>query len=103
MVRGIVIALWLASGLGLHAYFSRATQGPAEVEEKRDLYLRQFENDDRVAREIREWHWRSNSTVACAYAAWAAAGGALAIRGVRTWRRSRSEAHIRKAGNGFDA
>jgi hypothetical protein len=101
--RGIVIAFWLASGLGLHAYFSRAAQGPAEVEEKRSLYLRQFENDDRVAEQIRESHWRSNSTVAGAYAAWAAAGGVLAVLSVRSWCQSRSESHIRKAGKGYDA
>jgi hypothetical protein len=98
-----VIALWLASGLGLHAYFSRAAQGPAEVEEKRAVYLRQFENDDRVAQQIRESHWRSNSAVAGAYAAWGAAGAALALLGARSWYRSRSESHNRKAGNGFDA
>ncbi len=102
-LRGIVIALWLASGLGLHAYFSRAAQGPAEVEEKRALYLRQFENDDRVPQQIRESHWRSNTTVAGAYAAWGAAGAALMIFGARSWFRSRSESHIRKAGKGFDA
>jgi hypothetical protein len=101
--RGIVIALWLASGLGLHAYFSRAAQTPAEVEEKRAVYLRQFENDDRVAQQIRESHWRSNSTVAGAYGAWAAAGGVLAMLGVRSWLQARSESHTRKAGKGFDA
>ena len=90
-----MIALWLISGLGMHAYFSRAAQGTAQVEEKRDLYLRQFENDDAVAQQIRETHGRSNSTVGGAYAAWVAAGALIAVVGVRS--------QFQKAGKRFDA
>jgi hypothetical protein len=81
--------------VGLHAYFSRAAQGPAEVEEKRELYLRQFENDDIVAERIRETHWRSNATVGGAYAAWVAAGALIGMLGVRS--------QFQKAGKTFDA
>jgi len=80
---GLVIALWLACGLGMHAYFSRSAQGPAEVEQKRDLYLRQFENNDTVARRIREEHERSNATVAAGYAAWLVAGVVLTIPAIQ--------------------
>jgi hypothetical protein len=81
----LVIALWLVAGLGMHAYLSHAAQGPATVEEKRDLYLRQFENNDTVASRIRESHWRSNSMNAAAYAAWVAVAALLAIPTFRSW------------------
>ena len=74
--------LWLVSGFAIHGYYSRAAQGTAEVEQKRDLHLRQFENDDAVARRIREARWDSQSKLTAAYAAWAFAGFVLALRGV---------------------
>jgi hypothetical protein len=73
----------LVSGVGLHAYFSRAAQGPAAVEEKRGLSLRQFENDDTVAQRIREARRRSDARMAGTYLAWAVVGVVLAIPGVR--------------------
>jgi hypothetical protein len=91
----MLLALWLISGVGMHAYFSRAAQGTAQVEEKRDLYLRQFENDDAVAQRIRETHSRSNAMVGGAYAAWAAVGALIGIVGVCS--------QFRKAGKSFDA
>jgi len=92
---GLVIALWLACGLGMHAYFSRSAQGPAEVEQKRDLYLRQFENYDDVAHRVRDQHERANATVAAAYAAWLVAGVMLTIPAVQFV--------FQKAENSFDA
>src|SRR5262249_10538620 len=80
MYRGALV-LWLVSGFAIHAYFSRAAQGTAEVEQKRDLHLRQFENDDAVARQIRESHWNAESRMTLAYAGWALVGFALALRG----------------------
>src|SRR5262245_20765724 len=80
---GCAIVLWLVSGVGLHVYFSRAAQRPAAVEEKRDLYLRQFENDETVAQRIRETHWTSSTTMAGGFAAWVVVGVLLAIPGVR--------------------
>ena len=74
--------LWLVSGFAIHGYFSRAAQGTAEVEQKRDLHLRQFENDDAVARRIREARWGSQTKLTAAYAAWAFVGFVLALRGV---------------------
>jgi hypothetical protein len=91
----LVIALWLVSGVGMHAYFSRAAQGTAQVEEKRDLYLRQFENDDTVAQRVRETHRRSNAAVGGAYAVWVAAGALIGVLGVRS--------QFQKAGKKFDA
>ncbi len=81
----LMIATWLVAGLGLHASLSRAAQSPAAVEEKRDLYLRQFENDDTVAPKIRQVYWQSHSTNTAAYAAWIAVGGLLAISTFRSW------------------
>jgi hypothetical protein len=83
LYRGALV-LWLVSGFGLHAYFSRAAQGTAEVEEKRDLHLRQFEDNDAVARQVREKHWDSETKIAGAYAGWALVGFLLAIPGVRS-------------------
>jgi hypothetical protein len=94
-IYALMIALWLVSGVGMHAYFSRAAQGTAQVEEKRDLYLRQFENDDAVAQQIRETHGRSNAIVGGAYAAWVAAGALIGLVGVRS--------QFQKAGKSFDA
>ena len=81
LYRGAIV-LWLVSGFGLHAYFSRAAQGTAEVEAKRDLHLRQFEDNDTVARQIREARWRSETRIAGAYGAWALVGFVLAMGGV---------------------
>ena len=53
-------------------------QGTVEVEQKRDLHLRQFENNDAVAREIREARWDSQSRLTAAYGLWALVGFALA-------------------------
>ncbi len=83
LYRGALV-LWLVSGFGLHAYFSRAAQGTAEVEKKRDLHLRQFENNDAVARQIREAHWDARSRAGGAYAGWALVGFVLAMVGVRS-------------------
>jgi hypothetical protein len=91
---GLMITLWLLSGVGMHVYFSRAAQESAQVEEKRDLYLRQFENNDTVARRIRLEHERSNATLGGAYAAWAAAGAIIVFVGVRS--------QFQKAGKRFD-
>jgi hypothetical protein len=81
----LAITLWLIAGLAMHAYFSLAVQEPAAVEQKRDLYLHQFENDDTVAPRIRQLHWRSNTMNAAAYAAWIAIGGLLAVSRIRSW------------------
>ena len=81
LYRGALV-LWLVSGFAIHAYFSRAEQGTVEVEQKRDLYLRQFENDDGVAHRIRESHWDASSKLAAAYAVWALVGFVLGLRGV---------------------
>jgi hypothetical protein len=83
LYRGALV-LWLISGFGIHAYFSRAAQGTAAVEEKRDLHLRQFENDDAVARQIREAHWNTQSKAVGAGAIWAVVGFVLALRGVHS-------------------
>jgi hypothetical protein len=91
----LLVGVWLASGLGMHAYFSRAAEGPVEIEEKRDLYLRQFENDDRVARQIRETHWRSGTAIGGAYTPWVAAGALLAVPVLRSY--------FKKAEKSFDA
>ena len=77
LYRGALV-LWLVSGFGLHAYFSRAAQGTAAVEQKRDLHLRQFENDDAVARRIREAHWKADARMTLGYGAWALVGFVLA-------------------------
>ena len=81
LYRGALV-LWLVSGFAIHAYFSRAAQGTAGVEQKRDLHLRQFENNDAVARQIREAHWDAEAKMALAYAGWALVGFVLALRGV---------------------
>jgi hypothetical protein len=94
-IYALLFALWLISGVGMHAYFSRAAQGSAQVEEKRDLYLRQFENDDDVVQRIRKTHGRSNAIVGGAYAAWVAAGALIGVIGVRS--------QFQKAGKSFDA
>ncbi len=83
LYRGALV-LWLVSGFAIHAYFSRAAQGTAAVEEKRDVHLRQFENDDAVARRIREAHWDAESRMAAVYGGWALAGFVLAVPGVRS-------------------
>src|SRR5262249_54447022 len=81
LYRGALV-LWLVSGFAIHAYFSRAAPGTSAVEQQRDLHLRQFENDDAVARQIRESHWNADSKMTLAYAGWALVGFALALRGV---------------------
>ena len=81
LYRGALV-VWLVSGFAIHAYFSRAAQGTAEVEQKQELHPRPSENDDAVARRIREAQWDSRSKVAGAYAAWAFVGFLLALRGV---------------------
>ena len=81
LYRGALV-LWLVSGFAIHAYFSRAAQGTAEVEQKRELQLRPFENDNAGARRIGEAQWDSRSKVTGAYAAWALVGFLLALRGV---------------------
>jgi hypothetical protein len=83
LYRGALV-VWLVSGFAIHAYISRAAQGTAAVEEKRDVHLRQFENDDAVARRIREAHWDAESKQAAAYGGWALVGFFLAIPGVRS-------------------
>jgi len=80
---GCAIALWMVSGVGLHAYFSRAAQGPAAVEEKQGWSGRQSEDEHRVAQRIREARWRSDATRAGTYLAWAVVGVVLAMPGVR--------------------
>ncbi len=81
LYRGALV-LWLVSGFAIHGYISRAAQGTAEVEQKRDLHLRQFENDDAVAQRIRETRWDTQAKLTAVYAAWALVGFALALRGV---------------------
>jgi hypothetical protein len=83
LYRGALV-LWLVSGFGLHAYFSRAAQGTSEVEEKRDLHLRQFEDNDEVARQIREARWNSQARATGAYGVWGLVGFVLALRGVHS-------------------
>src|SRR5262245_21847745 len=90
------IVLWLLSGVGLHAYTSRTAQGPAEVEAKRDLYLRQFDNDDSVPQRIRQARWLSDAWVAGGYAAWAVAGLVLGIPAVRALFRMADRDHETK-------
>ncbi len=96
LYRGALV-LWLVSGFAIHAYFSRAAQGTAKVEEKRDLHLRQFENDDAVARRIREAHWDAESKMAAGYAGWALVGFLLALPGVHSlFRRADRIADVEK-------
>ncbi len=96
LYRGALV-LWLVSGFAIQAYFSRAAQGTVEVEQKRDLHLRQFENNDEVAREIRATRWDSQATLTAAYAAWALVGFVLALRGVRLlFRRADRVADVEK-------
>lgn len=80
LYRGALV-LWLVSGFGIHAYFSRAAQGPI-VEQKRDLFQRQLENNDDVARQVREHQWDAQSKMAVAFGLWALVGFVLALRGV---------------------
>jgi len=80
---GYAIALWLVSGLGLHAYFSRAAQGPAPIEETRSWYLRQLQDNDALARGMGAIPRVSGAMVAGGFAAWAVAGCLLAVPGVR--------------------
>src|SRR5438067_1781074 len=87
------IALWLASGLGLQAYFSRAVQRPAAVQEKRELDRRQLQADDAVAQRIRTTPAESGATVTAGYAAWALVGFLLAIPGVRALFRMADRVH----------
>ncbi len=82
LYRGAIV-LWLVSGFGIHAYFSRAAQGPL-VEQKRDLFQRQFENNDDVARQVREHQWDAQSRSAVAFGLWAVVGFVLALRGVHS-------------------
>jgi hypothetical protein len=82
LYRGALV-LWLVSGYGLHAYFSRAAQGTAAVEEKRDLHLRPFEDNDAVARRIHAAQWNAQMKMTGAYGTWALVGFVLAIRGVQ--------------------
>ena len=96
LYRGALV-LWLVSGFAIHAYFSRAAQGPAEVEQKRDIHLRQFENDDAVARRIREAKWDAESKQALAYLGWAVVGFVLSLRGVHLlFRRADRVADVEK-------
>jgi hypothetical protein len=81
LFRGALV-LWVVSGFAIQAYYSRAAQGTVAVEQKRDLHLRQLENNDEVARRIRESQWNTQSKLAVAYAAWALVGFVLALRGV---------------------
>jgi hypothetical protein len=83
MLYTCAIALWLAYGLGLQAYFARAAHRPAAVEAKRDSSLRQPRGDDAVAQRIRTTQGQSGATVTAGYAAWAIVGFLLAIPGVR--------------------
>jgi hypothetical protein len=80
---GCAMVLWMVSGVGLHAYFSRAAQEPAAVEAQRGGSPRPFEDDNRVAQRIREARWRSDATMAGTYLAWAVVGVVLAMPGVR--------------------
>jgi regulator of protease activity HflC (stomatin/prohibitin superfamily) len=96
LYRGALV-LWLVSGFGLHAYLSRAAQGPAEVEEKRNLHLRQFEDNDEVARQIRTAHWNNQARATGAYGVWALVGFVLALRGVHSmFRRADHVADVEK-------
>lgn len=81
LFRGALV-LWVVSGFALHAYHSRVAQGTVAVEQKRDLHQRELENNDEVARRIRESQWDTQSKLAMAYASWAFVGFVLALRGV---------------------
>lgn len=82
LYRGALV-VWVVSGFAMHAYFARSEQGPS-VEQRRDLYLRQFENNDEVARRVRESRWEDSSRMAAAYAGWAIVGFGLGLAGVRS-------------------
>lgn len=81
LFRGALV-LWLVSGVAIHVYSTRAAQGTVAVEPKRDSHLRPFENNDEVARQVRESQWDTQSKIAAAYVAWGFVGFVLALRGV---------------------
>ena len=93
----VALVLWLVSGFGIHAYFSRVAGGTAAVEEKQDIHSRRFENDDPAAPRIREPQWNPDSSMAATYAGWAVVGLVLAMPGVRSlFRRADGVADVDK-------
>ncbi len=96
LYRGALV-LWLVSGFGIQAYFSRAAQGPVAVEQKRDLHLRQFENSDEVARAIRVERSNADFRMTATYGVWGLVGFVLVMCGVRSlFRRADRVADVEK-------
>lgn len=73
-----MFAAWAFIGLCTQLYFSLAAESKAAVEQKRETYMRQFENSDDVPAQIRTQHWWDNHATALVYGAWGVCGFFLA-------------------------
>lgn len=74
-----MLVAWLFVGLCIHLYFGLAAESKAAVEQKREVYLRQFENNDDVSAQIRTQHWLDNNTMILSYSVWGVVGIGLVL------------------------
>ena len=80
MARFIVLVVLLLVGVGFAAQFD----GGPPAEARRDLYLRQLGDDDRVAPQIRADYTARNTGMALAGGLWVALAGGLYSREIRS-------------------
>jgi hypothetical protein len=72
---GAKLTFWLI--LGLVVAIGSSWLAQRDMEPARDLALRQFEDSDAVARDVRATHWGRNTAYAGAFLSWAALGALL--------------------------